>query len=524
MAAMTWRRGLVAVSPLILLTGTAQCGAASDAPPAQVLLWVDTDAPAAASALAQPGDAGSSDGQQHDPHLFDAAVDTLRIDVLKPDNTIADLREISAPDEANWPISFGVPSLAGINVVRLRLRAFRAERAQLGPSPLDPAAQVFEPVPGYTIDRVVEIPLPADRGDYAYRIVLRSECRGNLPDFVQGNSCVDGANPEGRYRAGIQFVDAHATPSREPMWWPADNGPGCDPGCVDGVCCIPGGFFMLGNIRVVGFRTLRRHDAVPPHPVAMKPFRIDALEMSVARWTEAKLAPPSYDPTRDPNCTWKLGPNSTVVQSGPLPASTPMNCVTWDDAEQACEKLGGRLPTEAEWEYVSTGRGRGNLFPWGDTPPRCSTAVLARYDSFGIAECAPDTADPGAVGTPASHELDQSDGVMDLAGSLSEWMLDTFLDYDQDPPGSNPPCWRRDGLLTHPACLSVGTTKSVRGGSFASPMEVSYVALRNAEEQTNASGAIGFRCVYPVGPDPVAGAGSGSSADPGAPSQDGGKP
>ena len=511
---MMLRRGLLAWPSLILLTGTAQCGSASDAPPAQALLWIDTDAPAAALALVQD-DGASPDGLRHDPHLFDAAVDTLRVDVLRPDNTIADLREISAPDESNWPVSFGLPSQPGVHVVRLRLRAFRAQRAELGPSPLDPAAQVFEPVPAYAIDRVVEIPLPSDKGVAAYRVVLRSQCRGKRPNFVDGTTCVDADRQAMGYREGIEYVDAAAAPARETMWWPESNAPACSPGtCTDGKCCIPGGFFMLGNIRVVGFGTLRRHDAVPPHPVVMKPFYIDELEMSVQRWMGAGLGVPQSRPP-DPNCTWELSPDQTSVKpAGNLPENLPMNCVTWEDAERACQQLKGRLPTEAEWEYVATGRGRGNLFPWGDTPPHCSTSVLGRYDPFGVAECAPEAGDPGAVGKPGAHVHDQTDGVMDLAGSLSEWMLDTFLEYDQDPPDRPGACWRRDGVLTHPVCLGVGTTHSVRGGSFASPMEVSYAALRNAEELTTSHYSMGFRCVYPIGEDPVQSQGSGSSPLP----------
>lgn len=504
-ATMTSWRAVAALPSLILLAGTAQCGSTSDAPPAQLLLWVDTDAPAAALALVQQGDGGADDNLAHDPHLLDSAVDTLRIDVLKPDNTTADLREISAPDEANWPISFGLPSQPGVNVVRLRLRAFRAQRAQLGPSPIDPEAQVFEPVPAYAIDRVVELPMPSEKGAFAFRVVLHSACRGKRSNFVQAHTCIDAEHAEAGYREGIEFVSTGQRPSREPMWWPASSQDTCEPGpCTNGKCCIPGGFFMLGNTRVVGFGSLRRHDAVPAHPVQMKAFWMDELEVTVDRWVSEGLPTPSYLPASDPSCTWAMSPDGmSIVPNGAFPPDTPVNCVTWDDAASACNKLGGRLPTEAEWEYVATGRGRGNLFPWGDSPPHCSTSALGRFDPIGIAQCAPDPGDPSVIGVPGAHPSDETDGVMDMAGSVSEWMLDTFLEYDQDPAAGNTPCWRRDGLLSHPACLAVGTTKSVRGGSFASPMEVSYAALRNSEEQSTAAPPIGFRCVYPIGVDPV---------------------
>ncbi|PKN56200.1 MAG: hypothetical protein CVU56_17455, partial [Deltaproteobacteria bacterium HGW-Deltaproteobacteria-14] len=54
----------------------------------------------------------------------------------------------------------------------------------------------------------------------------------------------------------------------------------------------------------------------------------------------------------------------------------PQNGVTWDQAGAVCAWLGGRRPSDAEWEYAANGSGAHRKYPWGDTPePTCANGT-----------------------------------------------------------------------------------------------------------------------------------------------------
>jgi formylglycine-generating enzyme required for sulfatase activity len=92
----------------------------------------------------------------------------------------------------------------------------------------------------------------------------------------------------------------------------------------------------------------------------------------------------------------------------------PINCVSWYEAFAFCAWDGGRIPTEAEWEYATAGGDENRLFPWGDdtSAPLPANYYSNHYTAF---------LDVGTEPLGAGRW-----GHLDLAGSMWEWVLDVY--------------------------------------------------------------------------------------------------
>ena len=97
----------------------------------------------------------------------------------------------------------------------------------------------------------------------------------------------------------------------------------------------------------------------------------------------------------------------------------PMNCINFEGAKQYCKWIGGRLPTEEEWEYAATHNGKEHLnvpYPWGsDEPVRCKTG---NYLNDRVQPCRGED-NTSSVGT-YSPEGDSPLGLKDLVGNVCE--------------------------------------------------------------------------------------------------------
>lgn len=186
----------------------------------------------------------------------------------------------------------------------------------------------------------------------------------------------------------------------------------------------------------------------------------------------------------------------------------PAEELTFDDAVAYCAFVGGRLPSEAEWERAARGPGR-RLFPWGRFLPapraRRAVANLGRQPDASsgtrpatldeLTDGVPDPGDGFAGSAPAgSFPAGASPyGVLDLAGNVWEWTSGLY-----SPQGPQ----AVDGH--DPRGPQAGSERVVRGGSYLSPPSLARSTARAGLDPSARRRGVGARCAYDLSRAPEA--------------------
>ncbi|MDF9301959.1 formylglycine-generating enzyme family protein [Tritonibacter mobilis] len=117
-------------------------------------------------------------------------------------------------------------------------------------------------------------------------------------------------------------------------------------------------------------------------------------------------------------------PNGPGSEGACLP-DNPVVHVSWNDAKAYAAWVGGRLPSEAEWEHAARG-GQGDVaFPWGDDEPDDEAFTPCNiwqgdFPHFNTA------ADGYQTTAPAKSFEPNAYGLFNLVGNVWEWTADPF--------------------------------------------------------------------------------------------------
>lgn len=232
---------------------------------------------------------------------------------------------------------------------------------------------------------------------------------------------------------------------------------------------LPGGRFLMGSDE-------HYPEEAPTHQVEVDPFTIEVYAVTARRFGEfvadtgyVTVAERPLDPADFPGAPPEnLVPGSLVFMPTPGPVDLrhisqwwhwtpgaswrhpegpgsdvadredhPVVHVAHEDAAAFASWAGGRLPTEAEWEFAARGGLDGAPFSWGDQAHPEGPPMANTWDGLDFPWRS--TGESGFLRTaPVGSFPPNGFGLFDMAGNVWEWTDDWWT--SQHPEDADKPC------------------------------------------------------------------------------------
>ena len=224
---------------------------------------------------------------------------------------------------------------------------------------------------------------------------------------------------------------------------------------------IPAGSFKMGC--VPGDKRCDANEN-PQHPVTISHgFWMGRTEVEVAAYRRF---------VGDSNKKYKM-PRATFYNDGWKSTNYPMNLVTWEEASAYCSWAGGRLPTEAEWEYAARAGKDDQIYPLNSENSRNKANFKGTSGNDIYDQLAP------------VRSFDENEfNLYDMAGNVWEWVADFYS-----------PTYYKESPAVDPKGPEKGKEHVKRGGSFESTWQENLRISVRQQQGNSLLHKVGFRCV-----------------------------
>ncbi len=246
---------------------------------------------------------------------------------------------------------------------------------------------------------------------------------------------------------------------------------------------VKGGSYMMGSPAKVG-----DDDERPQHEVTLNDFYISKYEITNAQFVKflnekgnQKEGKYTWIAIDDPYCQIEKSIDGTFnVKAGK--EHYPVILVNWYGAKAYCQWAGGRLPTEAEWEYAAIGGNATKHFIYSGSN-RINEVAWYLDNSKNPDNDLFEGRGSHIVGSKQPNEL----GIYDMSGNLYEWCSDKYHDNYNNAPtdGSS---WESGETIY----------RVVRGGSWNDYLHPCRSANRNIVGIDDSGRNTGFRAVWDI--------------------------
>jgi formylglycine-generating enzyme required for sulfatase activity len=191
-----------------------------------------------------------------------------------------------------------------------------------------------------------------------------------------------------------------------------------------GMVYVAGGTFQMGSNS--------ESDEKPIHTVTVSSFYMDKTEVTQAEYRKVM----GKNPSNFSGCD-----------------DCPVEKVSWHDANAYAQKVGKRLPTEAEWEYAARGgnKSKGYTYSGGNNLDAVGCYLL----------------NSGSKTHPVAQKQPNELGLYDMSGNVLEWCSDW---YDKGYYSRSP--------QNDPQGPNSGKYRVLRGGSWYDHDSLCRVAYR----------------------------------------------